>query len=754
MNYSETRPGRLPPAVATDAGDKTKSPFLGELLRILARRRATIFLFITLSFIAAIAYLALTPPKFTSTTTMVLDTNRMPLFQNDQIAEAVDQAAVESQVETIQSEKVTSQVIKKLDLTHDPEFMSSPPSLMNRIVAYFESPFSTPDPQSEDKPEAAALRTATRILDSRLLVTHLARTYTVQISVTSLNKEKAVEIANEMAEAYINDQLEAKYDVIRRSGSWLQQRIEELREQASDAFKAVQDFRTENNIIVDSQGKLASDREINELTDALGRARTELATSESKVKRIVSILQGGSILGVQDKTVADVLNNPVITHLRTQYLDSQKRVEEWTAKYGKDHLATVNQRNEMAGLQRAILDEVARIAETYKSEVEIARSSEISIQKRLEGVFKDASSTRQSQIKLRELETRAATYQTIYENFLSRYTAAVQQQSFPSTEARVITPASLPDSKSSPKTSLTLFLSLLGGGLLGVGASAIQEHLDRVLRTRQQLEALGIDCLGVLPLVGKVSADPRELFLIHDDDPFSPIAEALREVKVAIDINQIHNKSNVIGIVSALPKEGKTTFSANLAQIIGKTGGKTLLIDGDLRNPALTRSLEKGHKSGLVEAIAGTQEIRNCVTTSEAQKFDFLGGTLQARLVHTADILSSLGMKNLIQSVRLDYEYIIIDLPPLLPLADVRGAAHLIDSFIFVANWGHTTIDDVKNALATSSILSERLLGAVLNKVVTKTMDRFEGYGRRSSAYYYGYKADDSASGPSSENSA
>jgi polysaccharide biosynthesis transport protein len=734
-----------------DARDKTKAPFLGELLRILVRRRATVILFTIISFIASIAYLALTPPKFTATTTMVLDTNRMPLFQNDQIAEAVDQAAVESQVETIQSDKVTSQVIKKLDLTHDPEFMPPSPSLMNRVIGFFESLLSTPDPpsenKSEDKPDAAALLTASHILDSRLQVTHLARTYTVQISITSLNKEKAVKIANEMAEAYINDQLEAKYDVIRRSGSWLQQRIEELREQASNAFKAVQDFRTENNIIVDSQGKLASDREINELTDALGRARTDLATSEAKVKRIVSILQGGSIFGVQDKTVSDVLNNPVITRLRTQYLDSQKRVEEWTTKYGKDHLATVSQRNEMAGLKRAMLDEVARIAETYKSEVEIARSSETSIQKRLEEVFKDASSTRQSQIKLRELETRAATYQTIYENFLSRYTAAVQQQSFPSTEARVITPASLPDSKSSPKTGVTLFLALLGGGLLGVGAAAIQEHLDRVLRTREQLESLGIDCLGVLPLVGKESADRRELFLVNDDDPFSTIAEALREVKVAIDINQIRNKSNVIGIVSALPKEGKTTFSANLAQIIGKTGGRTLLIDGDLRNPALTRSLVKGHKSGLVEAIAGTQEIRNCISTDEAQKFDFLCGTLQARLVHTADILSSLGMKNLIESVRLDYEYIIIDLPPLLPIADTRGAAHLIDSFIFVAKWGQTTIDDVKNALATSSILSERLLGAVLNKVVTKTMDRFEGYGRRSSSYYYGYKADDSDAG-------
>lgn len=740
MNFSEPRPVQRGSAVPIEAGDSTKSPFLWELLRVLGRRRATIILITALSFLCAIAYLATTPPRFTATTVMVLDTNHMQLFP-EQGGDAVDQAAVESQVETIKSEKVTSQVIKKLDLTHDPEFMPSPPGLINRVFGYFDSFFSVPDPKTrDDTADDAAMRTATRILNACLKVTHLARTYTVEIAVTSLDKEKAVKIANEMGEAYINDQLEAKYEVIRRSGAWLQQRIEELRQQASDAFKAVQDFRTENNIIVDSQGKLASDREIDELTDALGRSRTEVATAESKLKRIENILQGGSVLGEQDKAVADVLNNPVITRLREQYLDAQKRVEEWTVKYGKDHLATVNQRNEMAGLDRAMLDEVRRIAETYKSEVEIARSAENSIEKRLKEVFQRASTTRQSQIRLRELETRATTYQTIFETFLNRYTAAVQQQSFPSTEARIITAASLPDGKSSPKTNLTLFLALLGGTLLGVGTAAIQEHLDRVLRTRQQLEALGIDCLAVLPLVGKATTAPeqRQLILVDDNDPFSATAEALRAVKVAIDINQIHNKTNVIGIVSALPSEGKTTFSANLAEIISKSGGKTLLIDGDLRNPTLTRALAKGHQPGLIEAMAGIQKIRDCVIKDDAHKFDFLCGTLQARLVHTADLLNSLGMKNLIESVRLDYEYIIVDLPPLLPLADVRGAAHLVDSFILVTAWGQTTIDDVKNALSSSRILSERLLGAVLNKVDTKTMRRFEGYGRSNPAYYYG----------------
>ena len=186
--------------------------------------------------------------------------------------------------------------------------------------------------------------------------------------------------------------------------------------------------------------------------------------------------------------------------------------------------------------------------------------------------------------------------------------------------------------------------------MLGVGTAFVQEHLDRVLRTRKQLEeALGIDCLGVLPHVGEAQDAPgllstvyafwfvedrtspsrktlaeRQLILVKDDDPFSAMAEALRAVKVAIDINQIHNKTNVVGIVSALPSEGKTTVSANLAEIIGKVGRKTLLIDGDLRNPTLTRALVQGPQPGLIEAMAGIQKIRRLRVQEEHAKFDFL----------------------------------------------------------------------------------------------------------------------------------
>jgi uncharacterized protein involved in exopolysaccharide biosynthesis len=128
----------------------------------------------------------------------------------------------------------------------------------------------------------------------------------------------------------------------------------------------------------------------------------------------------------------------VITKLRQQFLDDQNKESEWSARYGADHTAARNLRAEMAALQRAIWDEISRIAESYKSELQIAKSQEESIDKRMIEVFQKSASTRQSQVRLRELETAANTYRGIYETFLSRFTQSVQQQSFPSTEARVV----------------------------------------------------------------------------------------------------------------------------------------------------------------------------------------------------------------------------------------------------------------------------------------------------------------------------
>ena len=517
--------------------------------------------------------------------------------------------------------------------------------------------------------------------------------------------------------------------------------------QASDAYRAVQDFKSQNSIIIGVDGKLASEVELDQLGVALAKARADTSQAKAKLDRIERVMEQRpekESFNIPDPVVTDALNNPVITRLRQQFFDDQSRESEWSARYGADHQAARNLRAEMAALQRAIWDEISRIAESYKSELQIAKSQEESIDKRMIEVFQQSGSTRQSQVRLRELETAANTYRNIYETFLTRFTQSVQQQSFPSTEARVVTPASAPTTPSSPKISLTLALATIIGLGFGVMSAFAREQMNRQIHTRAQLESLlGINCLAVLPAFGGkrpahrppgAPRDSRALQQISEVAPFSETAEALRYIKVAIDLHPGGGK--VVGIVSALPGEGKTTVAAGFAAFVAKSGARTLLIDADLRNPSMSSTLGYADAPGVLDLVAEKSSFRELVITDTKYKFDFLASSSRIRPTNSSDILISEPMRQMLKSAAKDYDYVLVDLPPILPVVDVKAAAQLFDAFVLVVEWGSTTTDELLKAVSTSPIVSERLLGAVLNKADEAIMRRFEGYSDRHYNYY------------------
>jgi len=737
--------GQFPPytpAIDNDPSSGTLSMI--QLRDFLGRQWRLIALVTGLSIVLGASYVAISPSKYTAQADMIIDTKKVTWTQTEMASENrnVEDASVESEIETTKSEKVAEAVIRRLHLTEDPEFVGSGPGLRRRIFSLFK----LTGPEQEPSNIELTQRVLAAVKEN-LRVTRLGRSYIEQIAYTSLNRDKAATIANAFADAYIEDQLQAKFEATRRASAWLEQRIGELRQQASDAYKAVQDFKSENSIIIGVDGKLASEVELDQLGIALAKARADTSQARAKLDRISRVLEQRSdkenSFNIPDPVVTDALSNPVITKLRQQFLDDQNKESEWSARYGADHTAARNLRAEMAALQRAIWDEISRIAESYKSELQIAKSQEESIDKRMMEVFQKSGATRQSQVRLRELETAANTYRGIYETFLSRFTQSVQQQSFPSTEARVVTVATPPRSPSSPKIGLTVALAAICGLGLGLMSAFAREQMNRQIHTRAQLETLlGTTCLAVLPafpqkkpILRKLGAtqDSGAFRQINEVAPFSATAEALRYIKVAIDLHPTGGK--VIGIVSALPGEGKTTVATGFAAFVAKSGARTLLIDADLRNPSMTRALGYSNAPGLVNMVADKSDFNDLVITDSKFKFDFLPSS-RMKPANSSDILNSPTMKDMLRAAKSKYDYVLVDLPPILPVVDVKAVAHLFDAFVLVVEWGSTSTDEILKAVGASPILSERLLGAVLNKADEAVMRRFEGYSYRRYAYY------------------
>jgi succinoglycan biosynthesis transport protein ExoP len=707
-----------------------------------------------------IAYLILTPPRYTAKSLLMLDARRAQVFQQQSVIGEMnfDDVAVASQVEVLKSVNVALAVVRELKLAEDAEFTGDVRSFVRSLlgsVAALVSP-TTPDPLSSND---ELQRRAVMKLRADLAVQRVGRTYVLEVSYTSLDRHKAARIANAIAEAYILDQLDAKFKATRRASTWLQERINELREEATNSDRAVQNFRVQNQL-VETSGRTITDQQLSEINSQLvaARAVTAEAKARARLERISEVNGDGAV----SATVADALRNDVINRLRQQWVEASKREAEFSAKYGRDHLAVVSLRKEMAQIQRLTGEELRRIAETYRSEYEIARNREQSLEDALAGVMGRVATNKQAQVALRVLESSAQSYRTLYDSFLTRFVEATQQQSFPNTEARIITPASAGE-KSEPRTASVLVFSLLAGMTFGMGVALAREQLDRAFRLPVQVEnTLGLECLGILPAVDGVAVTHKVAGILERmpavtgprpilrnlgigryvvAEPFSRFAETLRGVKVSADTSAPAGHIKVIATVSAVPAEGKSTVALNMAELIAQTGSRALLIDGDLRNPTLTRLIAPEAERGLIEILNGSAAAEDVTWTDPLTGMRFIPAVLPTAIAHTSGLISSPAMERLLAAARDDYDYIVVDLPPMVPVVDARAAAHLMDGFLLVIEWGKTSPEVVTEAVQSAEVVRERIIGAILNKANTHVLKRLEAYkGANYHRYYASYQ--------------
>jgi polysaccharide biosynthesis transport protein len=717
------------------------------------RRQIPLIVSVALLAVAlGVVYALTTPPSYTAYAKLSLDSRKVQVFQQPSVIgdPAFNTGMVDSQVETLKSENISLAVIKDLKLWEDPEFTGPEHGLVGRLFNLVGGLFGTDAPKSE--PEL--IRSAVRRFADRLTVKRIGMTYIIDISFTSLNPDRAAQIANAVAEAYIDDQLEAKYQATRRASGWLQDRIRELRNQATAAERAVVEFKSQHNIVATgSGGRSVNEQQLVELNTQALQARTQTADAKARLDRVEEILRAGA----PDATVNESLRSNVINELRRQYLELKSKEADWSNRFGADHLAAINLRNQMFEIRRAIFDELQRIAETYKSDYEIAKQREEVVQRSLDEAIAQSKTTSQAQIELRELESTAQTYRALHDNFLQRYMESLQQETI--TDARIVTAASRPMGKSHPNTILVLAISLAGGLVLGLGLAALRDMSDRVFRTTAQVEdLLQSDCLSVVPLVKSADVKrsrfslpavlgPRTIVPTTKDLlryvielPLSRFAEAIRSIKVAVDINGAVKSSKTIGFTSASPGEGKSTVACSFAQLVADTGSRVVLVDCDLRNPALTRALTPKTTAGLFDVIAGRTALQDAIWTDPVTKLSFLPASLNSDLTHTSEVLRSNALKELFEKLSQDYDYVVVDLSPLAPIVDTRSTAHFIDSYVLVVEWGRTQRDVVVHALKTAWLLRQNLLGVVLNKSDTKALSRYERYYGKNKAYArYGY---------------
>lgn len=647
-----------------------------------------------------IAYILLTSPLYTAKTTIFLDQNQADAVSDATSSELrkFEAAEIESQVEIIKSRRVGLQVLEILK--------------NSGYVGFDARDFENPDEKIEE-------------IAKNLSVLRVGETYVISIGYTDTNPERSAVVANAFAQAFIDDQIASLSEASSKSAQWINIKIEELKKKAIEANDKLQAYRQKNNV-VSIEGKSLEDQSISGLNMKLGDAKARVEAKKAQYLHSKEIIQKADI----DAAIATAFDDDVINNVRNQYLDSSKRYSQLKGMLGANHQAVRNLEYELNDYKALIFKEMARIAKSQLNEYEVAVSEESSLGAALDKDVLSKIGNDKNYIELTTLEKEVETYNTLYKTYLEKYKSITEQQAFPLTETRVITPATVPLSKSHPKIPLLLGVALIIGSGLGILLAIVLDNFDKTLKRAGQVRStLGLPFLGFLPLFEALKDAPESEHLPKllsplcrqsIERPYSTAYETIKASKAAIDL-QAGRSQKVIGVISVYPDAGKTTLAANLGLYLSLSHA-CMLLGLDYRNPAQYLTPTHGHKHSKRDQESSLKyDIEQDDTGLKV--IDFYADD-DAVLPNISNI------SKIIEKSRDFCDYIILDLPPLSSSSDVLSLSQYIDTYIIVAEWGKALPNSIDFQLKQHKIDKNKVAGVVLNKADMDKLEKFFGHKR------------------------
>ena len=617
----------------------------------------------------ALAYLAFATPLYTSRARLTLE-SRVPQLLRERPGLAVvplDEAAIAGRIEHVRSARVMEAAIRRAGLSDQPAFAAKGPG-----------------------------ESVSELIRAGLRVGRVGRTTILEIAFTSPDPSLSAQIANAYAEAYIAEQVAARSQAASEAGSWLEERLAELRVEAVASDGAVQAFRAKHDLL-ESGGRTLADRELAELNARLVAARGAVADAEARVN--------GS-------GTADGSPDEVTSRLRARWLDAARREHEIALRQGSAHRAVSGLREEMEGTERLIAAERHRLADAARNDYAVARSREAEAEAVLDRSVQQTAAGRQAEVGLRMLESSARSVRGLHDAFLGRLVELAQQPTTPGAGARVISRAG-PGERTGPGALPLVTGALLAGVAVGCGAARMQETRDRTVRTPRQVRlALGIPCVGPLPALGAGADDHWAVRA-----PLSRFAAVVRALKITIEDEAGSSSVAVLGIVAASPGDGSLTVAENLAALLATGGARTLLIGGPSG-----RSPGDGTGCLLGSVAAGRIRLVDAVVSDPLTGLHVLPACLNGG--GSGEWRRAVGA--VLDAARDRYDRIVVDLPALRPVPDAADVAHLIDAFVLVTAWGRSDRDRLAEILAGIEPVRERLVCAVLNNADPAALRRID----------------------------
>jgi exopolysaccharide transport family protein len=696
------------------------------------RRWKLILLFGLGSLMATYGLLKLVPSVYKSTVEiLVYDPERqIDAAVQKQISPFVNDfgfEAMNTEINVLKSKSVALRVAGELGLDQDPEFHShNPLADWVKRLGLRGAHKNTGETAAEAKDtKAERLDQAADALIARMQIWQ--DSYIIVVSATSQDPAKAQRLAATIAKDYLANQREARQEALERVASWLKGRVDSLQSRVLETEAAIEKIKADNDIH-DIELNTVKEQQIRDLNTQLMNARADVNEKRARLEQARHILDtNGDIESIPELTASTTL-----TTLRQKRSELSLLATDLQRKLGEHHLQVIAAGAQLAATTKQIADETEHILGNMKNAYDLAVRREQSLEANLQTLTEHLNS--ETYLKLQQLQRVADADHKLYESYVSQYNDISERGTLQDASARIISPASFPRSASSPRR--TLFYA--GGTIAGLGAGFLiafmLEYLRPGIRTGTEIEeSMGRPVLGIIPLVTQGRArNTRSDRLLHRmvDEPLSHLSEAVHAIRISLELSGAHPK--VILITSALPAEGKSTAAMLLAASSASSGKKTILLDCDLRRQSTSEALRNKHQPGLSDLLRGRAKLADVITKDPLTKAYVIPAGLM--IPNAADWLMSQRMRDLISVLRDEFDYIVVDTSPLLPVVDALVLATLADKILVIVEWSQTPRTSISEALKVLRPEAHRVAGIVLNKV---NLSQLPAYGYRGEYHYH-----------------
>jgi capsular exopolysaccharide synthesis family protein len=724
--------------------DDTNEISLSDILHTLwLRKRLLISVTLLLSTLAILIIFQLVP-RYTATTQLLIGINAAKVVDIEEVmtGNLNGDSAVIGEMEVLKSRELARKIINLLHLDQYEEF--NPQLKKPGFLAQFSPKNLLPDSwqeamglvnidtRTEAEKEEARLTGLTNTFLSKLTISQVKRSQVINVAFESEDPKLAAKIANEVADKYIIGQLQAKFDATKKATDWLNEQLSELKVKVESSERAVEKYRKANQLLEVSKAQGLSQQQLSEVNSQLIIARAQRAEAEAKYEQVEAIAKSGRNID----SVAEVLNSPLISSLRGQESEVQRKYSEMTVEFGKRHPRMIQMQAELEDIQAKVHSEINKIAAGLRHNLDVARARENSLTTSLKQMESKTSGNNEAEVQLHALEREASANKALFETFLGRFKETTSTQGIEQADARVISFAEIPLVASFPKKNMLLAVSVIGAIIFAIFLVFVMEMLNPGVRSPEQIQSLfNMSTLGIVPKVVDTKIMPHDYLLAK---PHSALAEAINTLRISVNLLNPDAQVKSLLVASAVPDEGKSTLAILIARHSAVAGQRVVLVDTDLRRPVIAKTFKlKDDTLGLTDLLMHHDLTLDKVLITDPETGMQILTRGKSAFVNPVDLFASQRMKSIVNDLRTQFDLVILDSAPVMAVPDTRILTGLVDKTIFVLHWDLTPKKVVHSAL---HLLNKdgyaNVAGIVLQKV---NLQQYGRYGYGDSGYYYHY---------------